>query len=253
MKALFLTSIFLAVGFFQVNAQEHQKQFGIGGQVGYSDVFWTASNTNKVDSFNQLDHGILGVSPQLWYFVEFKRYSSIQIGLQYSMTGFERRAEDISFGTTYHPDLPKVTALVQGDPRHIDFVYRAHYVEVPVLWNREIIAFRKSVSLHYFFTPGISFGFMAYDKTIAHTRGFGFDGTNRFRLNNMYEGNPFSMKLHLGGRLEYLIDAKYRAHFQPMINVPITSYFTNGNKAYVPSAGFNIIISMIPGKESGSE
>lgn len=249
-KILFL--LFLLCG-IEATAQDHQKKFGIGGQVSYSDIFWTASNDNKVDSFNQLDHGIFNISPQLWYFVEWKRYSSFQIGLQYSTRGFERRAEDVTFGKVYHPDLPKITDWVQGDPRHIDFVYRAHYIGIPVFWNREIISLRKTISLHYFFTPGISFGFLAYDKTIAHTRGFGFDGKNRFRLNNVYEGNPFSMQLHLGGRLEYLIDAKYQAHIQPMVNVPLTSYFSKGDKAYVPSIGINIIVSMIPGKESASE
>jgi|GEM_PF-2064218 len=253
MKHFILAFLLIGASLFQVRAQEHQKQFGIGGQVFYSDVFWTSSKENKVDSFNQLDHGILGVNPQLWYFVEWKRYNSLQVGLQYSITGHQRRAENIEFGKYYHPDMPRVTDNIQGDPRHIDFVYRSHYIGVPILWNREIIALRKSISLHYFFTSGISMGFLVYDKTVAHTRGFGFDGKNRFVVNNIYESNPFNAQLHIGGRIEYMIDARYRAHMQPMLNLPLTSMYGNGNKAYAPSVGISFMVSLIPGKEAATD
>lgn len=229
-------------------AQEHQKQIGFGGQVYYSSVYWMKSE-GPVDSLNTMDKGLVGISPQVWFIREWKRYSVLQIGLQYSTTGFQRRAEDIQSGVVYHPDIPKRTDNIQGDPRHIDFFYRAHYIGLPVFWNREIISLRKTISLHYFFTPGISFGFLVYDKTIARTRGFGYDGKNRFAVNNIYEGNPFSMQLHLGGRVEYMVDGKYRAHVQPVLSLPITSVFKDGEKAYVPYVGVNIVLSRILGKE----
>lgn len=247
MKKPLLTLLFLGA----VNAlfaQDHQKQVGFGGQLFYSDVVWTKS-ASSVDSLNTLDHSVKGINPQLWYFVEWKRYSVIQIGLQYSTTGFQRRAEDIKYGVSYHPDIPRRTDNVQGDPRHIDFFYRSHYVGLPIFWNREIIAFRKSLSLHYFFTPGISFGFLMYDKTIARTRGFGYDGKNRFAVTNIYDAAPFSMQLHLGGRLEYMVDGKYRAHVQPLVTIPLTSAFKNGEKAYVPFVGINLALTRVLGKE----
>lgn len=233
---------------FKLFAQEHQKQFGLGGQVYYSDVFWRKSKS-PVDSLNTLDKGVAGFTPQAWFIFEWKRYSVFQIGLNYSTTGFQRRAADIQYGVVYHPDIPKRTDNLQGDPRHIDFIYRSHYIGLPIFWNREIIALRKTISLHYFFTPGISFGFLVYDKTIAKTRGFGYDGKNRFAVNNIYEGNPFSMQVHLGGRVEYMVDGKYRAHLQPVITLPVTSVFRGGEKAYVPYVGVNVVISRILGKE----
>lgn len=242
-----LLSLPMAIG--TVNAQEHRKQYGVGIQPFYSTAFWSGSG-KEVDSLNSIDKGLGGVNISAWYLVEWKRYSSIQVGLQYSMTGFQRRAEDVTFGITYHPDLPKITDWVQGDPRHIDFIYRTHYVGIPIFWNRELIRFRKSVSLHYYFTPGISFGFRVYDKTIAKTRGFGFNGENRFVLGNIYETQPFNAQLHLGGRLEYLISAKYRASAQPVINFPITPTFKGDNKAWVPSVGINLFVTLMPGKEA---
>jgi hypothetical protein len=228
---------------------EHQKQVGFGAHVYYSTVFWTESEA-PVDSLNSLDRGLAGINPQLWFTMEWKRYSVFQIGLQYNTTGFQRRASDIQYGVVYHPDIPKRTDNLQGDPRHIDFIYRAHYIGLPIFWNREIIALRKTISLHYFFTPGISFGFLVYDKTIAKTRGFGYDGKNRFAVNNIYEGNPFSMQLHLGGRVEYMVDGKYRAHLQPVLTLPVTSVFKGGHKAYVPYAGVNVILTRVLGKEA---
>jgi len=231
-----------------VQAQEKRKQFGLGGQVYYSTVFWTKSG-EPTDSLNSMDHGVTGINPQLWFMAELDRGQSIQVGLQYSTTGFRRRAANVQYKVQYHPDLPVITDNLQGDPRHIDFFYRSHYIGIPVFYNREIIAFRKSISLHYYFTPGISFGFLVYDKTVARTRGFGFDGKNRFVLNNIYEGNPFNLQLHLGGRLEYWLSSKYRTHFQPVINLPLTSVFRSGDKAYVPSFGINLILTMDPSKE----
>lgn len=231
-----------------VHAQEKRKQFGIGGQVFISNVHWTKSTTSA-DSLNYLDHSLVGLNLQFWYLKELSRGQSIQTGLQYTTYGFRRRAGNVEYRKQYHPDMPVITDNLQGDPRHIDFFYRSHYVGIPFFYNREIISLRKTISLHYYFTPGISFGFLVYDKTIARTRGFGFDGKNRFVLDNIYDGNVFNMQLHLGGRMEYMVTSKYRVHLQPVVNIPLTSVFGNGNKAYVGSIGANLIISLDPTKE----
>lgn len=233
-------------------AQEKPKQLGLGVQVFYSSGYWTKS-PQPVDSLNALDKGLMGISPQLWYIVELNRKLTIQAGVQYSTAGFKRRAADVKYLGKYHPDMPVITDNVQGDPRHIDFIYRSHYLGIPVFFNYEIIALRKTISLHYFFTPGVSMGFLVYDKTIAYTRGYGYDGKNRFVLNNIYDGNIFNAQLHLGGRVEYMVSGKYRAHLQPVLNMPLTSVFRGGNRAYVPSVGVNVFLTLLPGKEDIKE
>ncbi|MDX5320206.1 MAG: hypothetical protein LPK45_03925 [Bacteroidota bacterium] len=232
-----------------VSAQEHVKQYGGGIQPFYSMVRWT-SGTAAADSLNQRDQPLPGINPQAWFLVEWKRYNSLQLGLQYSMYGFQRREENVTFGKVYHPDLPKITDWIQGDPRHIDFYYRTHYLTIPMIWNRQLTRFRKSLNMHYFFTAGVSVGVKVFDKTIAKTRGFGFDGRNRFALNNQYKSEPITANVHLGGRFEYVVDARYRAHIQPLVNIPLISNF-KGEKAFVPSLGLNLFITLQPEQQKG--
>lgn len=243
-----LLIVTLLFSFLQMQAQEKRKFFGAGVQLGYSDVYWRGAGVQS-DSLNALDKGIGGLSGAVWYLIDWKRYSSIQVGLQYTTTGFCRHIDDVQYRKSYHPDLPVITDNYQGSNRQLDFMYRTHYIGIPIYWNREITRFKKSVSLHYFFTPGISLGFRIYDKTIAKTSGFRFDGKDRFVLNNIYQTNPLNIQLHLAGRVEYLINARYRANFQPVINLPLIPNFKGQNKALVPSVGMNLFITMLPKKD----
>ncbi len=248
-KLLVLLTVLVSLG---ASGQDRLKQWGIGGQVYYSDAVWTHA-ASGTDSLNSLDKGILGLNPQFWYIFEVDRNLIIQTGLQLGTTGFKRRASNVQYQKVYHPDMPVIQDNLQGDPRHIDFFYRNYTIGLPVFFNREIISLRKSISLRYYFSPGISFNFLLSDKTIARTRGFGFDGKNRFVLNNIYDSRSFGMQLHIGGRAEYLLSGRYRAHIQPVLNLPLLTTFKGDNRAFVPSFGVNLAVSMLPGKLASEE
>lgn len=243
MRALILLT--LIAGSFSLNAQQRSNQYGIGAQPFYSQALWI-EEVERVDAQPMKQSGLAGVSPQIWFLKELKNFNYLQFGLSYSLTGFVRRAEDIKRGISYHPDFPVRTDNSQGDPVHIDFYYRHHYICLPFFYNMEVKELRKSISLHYYFSPGLSIGYNVYDKTIAKTRGFGLDRKNRFALNNQYDVNPIIIQLHLAGRAEYQLDNRYKAHIQPVINMPITSVFRGGDKALVPSVGVNLFVSMLP-------
>jgi hypothetical protein len=239
-------------------SQAKEKQIGVGAQPFYSGRIWLQSpgGSKTIDSLNKADRGMIGISPQLWFFAEMGRKLTLQTGLSYGLHGFRRRSPEIRPGDRPHPGLPLFTDHVHGDPRYIDFMYRVHYLQMPVLFNIELLSLRKSISVKYFFSPGITLGFRTYNKTVAHTRGFGYDGKNRIVLNNIYQTNPLNVQLHLAGRLEYRLDGKYRTHFQPVLNIPLTSSLAGGNKAFVPSFGFNLAISVLTnkiGEKEGTE
>lgn len=250
MKSLFLLGWVLFS--FTLFAQQRSKQYGLGAQPFYSNVIWL-KEAERPNAQPMKQSGMAGVSPQIWYLKELKNFDYLQIGLSYSLTGFVRRAEDIKRGITYHPDFPVRTDNYQGDPVHIDFYYRHHYICLPVFYNMEIKGLRKSISLHYYFSPGLSIGYNVFDKTIAKTRGFGMEGENRFVLDNQFNVNPIMVQLHLAGRAEYQLDNKYKAHIQPVINMPITSVFRKTDSALIPSVGVNLFVTMLPNVKKESE
>ncbi len=228
-------------------AQKRESQLGLGAQVFYSDRLWL-KNDGAWDSLSQGERGFAGIAPQLWFIQYINKYWTVQTGLGYSTYGFQRRSKNLEFNDKVHPDLPKVSTALYGDPSYYDFFFRNHRIDLPVLFNTEIISLRKTISLRYFFSPGISFSYTVWDKVVAKSRGFGYDGKNRFVVSNLYDKQAFGVQLHLAGRVEYRISPKYRAHLQPIINLPLTSVYKGENKALVPSVGVNFVLSLLTSK-----
>jgi hypothetical protein len=60
----------------------------------------------------------------------------------------------------------------------------------------------------------------------------------------VYESNPFTVQLNLGGRVEYLIDERYRFQFQPMLSIPLTSALKSPYGAWLPALQLNFGLSI---------
>lgn len=228
-------------------AQKKETQLGVGGQVFYSHRIWT-KNTPNFDSLSQGERGIAGLSPQIWGLFYINKNLTVQAGVTYTTYGFQRRSINLNQGIKAHPDLPVFSANLQGDPVYYDFFYRNHQITLPVLFNREIISLRKTISLRYYFAPGVSISYTIWDKVVAKSRGFGYDGKNRFVVSNLYPKQAFNVQVHLAGRVEYRVSAKYRAHVQPIVNIPLTSVYKGDNKAMIPSVGVNFVLSLLASK-----
>ncbi len=247
MRSALLIVLMAGLGISSVKAQPKEKQIGVSAQVYYSGRVWLKS-ADRIDSLNEQDKGFFNINPQIWFYAYRSGSLTLQLGLHYSTYGFQRRSKDLEFGDQPHPDLPRIGNYIVADPAYFDFYYRTHRINIPVLFNREIISLRKSISARYYFTPGFSLGYRIWDKTIAFSRGFGFDGKNRFAVNNVYQTNPFSAQLIIGGRIEYRLSAKYRGHIQPVLRIPLTSDFVNGEKAFLPVFGINFGLSVLTNK-----
>lgn len=238
-----------------MKGQPKDHQVGALAGINYSTRIWKDAQSQNQDSFRAIDKGLVSLQGQLIFLLTRKK-TVWQFGLGYQEAGFIRMFNNMGYGDSIHPEFPRFADHVQGDPRHVHLTYKFRYLHLPVMINYEIVSLRKSISLKYYFTAGASLGYLLSDKTIANTKGFALEAKTRFVLNNAYPSNAFQAHVYLGGRVEYLMNGRFRFQFQPLISMPVLSALQSPYMLWTPSIQANIGLS-IPldkiGKKEGEE
>lgn len=250
MRRHYLLFLFM---FLSVLALEAQRGRGYlisgGGSLMVSHRVWLQEKTaGYADSVGNLDRPAIHFSPQVYFLFPLKGSKVLQVGVAYQTTAFNRRSKLIQFGDQLHPEMPRFVDFVQGPERYVDFTYRNHYLQIPVIMNWELRTSRSKPTERYFFQAGLLPGALMSGKTIARTRGFGYDGSNRFKLNSIYDQPGFNVSAVFGVRMEFRLDETYRLQVQPNLTLPLTPAIRGDHFVLLPSAGLGVMLSFDPKK-----
>lgn len=223
--------------------QSSERQIGVYVQPSYVNRIWsvgTAPSPGYVDSLNKLDRYKVGFSAGLVFQFNLNKQWKMEVGAGVTQTGFDRKYKNVKYLDQLHPELPRITDNLQGDPKHIDFYYRYVYMDVPIWFHYKLRPLHRKIQLNYYFTTGIITNILLDDKVLAYTRGFSMEGKNPWKLNNVqYDSRAFNFTLNVGARVEYKVSPKLRVNATPLLNIPVLTASKGNDHIRLLGAGVN--------------
>lgn len=187
-------------------------------------------NQPLADSLNSIEHPRLGYSASVQFNRQLNREWTIQIGLQYTNTGFTRTRENVKHLDKIHPDIPKIDQQIETYPGYsADFNYVFHYVDILFLANRKLQM--KSKKWELFLTSGASLNFLVKDDVAVRLKGFTIDGKRAFSVNSYLQPRFMNVTGHFGFRANYKHTEKLGYYIQPLLSVPALPA-TSGQLSY---------------------
>lgn len=241
-------SILLAVSLFAAviafgQTQHKYNYIAASFQPQYTFRFSNSESVKRNDSLSTSEKNRLGYSVFLQYQKELGKNTTLQIGLQYTNTGFVKVVSNLTPKTVIHPDLEPLDQTILTIPSptaELNYVF--DYLDIPALLNRRVY-FNQKKSKHweFFVSYGASLNFLLQDRVAVRLKGFTIDNDRSFNLKNTYLRSNFAnISGMLGFRGSYNYSNKLGFITQPMLTVPLFNTTSGDLKYRLLSVGVNV-------------
>ena len=186
-----------------------------------------------------------------WAFYELDKNTEFQGGLCYMDAGFQRHQAKLQLGMSTYPGVGSGKIMdnsVSGNERSIDYNYKFHYIQIPVMVNYRF-KFARNYKLSYSISAGIAIDLLAKHEMVANlTPAFYIDGKDKFHLDSTgLDARVFNCNIFLGGRIDYQMDKKNSLFIQPLFSFfPLSA--TANMDTYLYTVSFNVGIKRMISK-----
>ena len=102
--------------------------------------------------------------------------------------------------------------------KDINYDYRFHYLEIPVLFNYKV-ARSKDFKSDYMITGGVNLDVLLKHRLTARLENFTVDGEKKYQLDSTgMKANAVAASLSIGARLEHKLDKSTTLIIHPVFN-----------------------------------
>lgn len=177
----------------------------------------------------------------------------VTTGIYYNKMGFTRVIDKVNLLDVIHPDLPeedrRVNNVVQGIPIEIQYHVNYHFIDIPVLFGKDITPRNlKRSDFKFSWFAGGSINTMILSEKVIELKGFtSGNDRNFFQINpSYYKPFPVNLSAIVGARLDIVVYPKTKLYIQPNIQKQLfyASYGTEKHHLYSLSAEIGLNYSL---------
>jgi hypothetical protein len=155
-----------------------------------------------------------------WFNYSLGTKWDLQAGIGYMDMGFRRQQKNIQLGDSTYPGIGTGQLIEYSNTKKdIDYDYRFHYIQVPVLFNYRFYK-SKDFRTNYLFSAGVSINTLVKHQITARLDNFTVDGEKKFQLDSTgLKAAPVNATINLGFRAEHKLDKTTTIIIQPMFSI----------------------------------
>lgn len=174
------------------------------------------------DSLNKADRPAQTLNFGLQYTVKKTAFSALSIGLSYTTLSFRRVAQDMKIGYVVHPQVGIIAGVIQAGYLQVNYDFKYHYLEVPVLWNKSAEGYGNYRDFDFWYTLGVAPAVLLRNRTDIHLVGFTLNGKSTYSVkDSSITGVPVNMIAHVGFRAQYHMYKNLYGLIQPRARIPL--------------------------------
>lgn len=193
------------------------------------------------DSLNKADRPGQSFNLGLQYTVKNAAFSALSIGLSYTTLTFRRVAQDMKIGYEIHPKVGIIAGVIQAGYLQVDYDFKYHYIEAPVLWNKSAEGYGNYRDFDIWYTLGVAPAVLVRNRTNITLEGFTLDGKNKFSVkDSLITGVPVNIIGHVGFRAQYHMYDKMYALIQPRLRVPLLPSSSGIQTVWIPQFSLDL-------------
>lgn len=177
------------------------------------------STTKKLQPANASYNVRFNFGAHAWYTYALGNDWDLQLGLGYVDAGFRRQQKNIQYLDPTYPGIGSGMIIDKTNTRKdINYDYRFHYLQVPVLFNYKV-AKSKDFKSNYMLTGGINVDVLLKHRLTARLENFTVDGEKKYQFDSTgMKANVITASLSIGARLEHKLDKSTTLIIHPVFN-----------------------------------
>lgn len=177
------------------------------------------SSSKKLSPTNATYSPRFTVGVHAWYNYALGNSWDLQLGLGYTDAGFRRQQKDIQFAEATYPGVGDGLILeMSNTKKDINYDYRFHYIQVPVLLNYHLHKSKDFKSI-YIVSGGVNADILLKHRLTARMENFVVDGEKKYQLDSTgMKANAVTASISIGARLEHKLDKSITLIVHPMFN-----------------------------------